>query len=122
MKNLLAILLFVLLDALGDVFVTKGMKQVGEVSTLQPRQLLNLVRRALSNPFLGLGVLSLTGSFALYLALLSWADLSFVLPMTAPSYVLASLGAKYFLQEKINTLRWIGTIFICMGVALISAS
>lgn len=122
MKIALAVLFFVLLDAFGDIFITKGMKQVGEVTTLQPRQLLRLARRAFTNPMLGIGILCLTVSFALYLALLSWADLSFVLPMTAPSYVLAAIGAQYILKERVSILRWIGTTFICFGVALISAS
>lgn len=100
--------------------MTRGMKQVGEVTTLQPRKLLKLARRAMKNPMIWLGLLCLAVSFCMFLALLSWADLSFVVPMTAPSYALSTLGARYFLKENVTTERWLGILFICIGVALVS--
>ena len=51
--------------------------------------------------------------------MLSWANLSFVVPATAIVYVVTVLGAKFFLEEQIDGLRWAGTVLICFGVALI---
>jgi drug/metabolite transporter (DMT)-like permease len=56
------------------------------------------------------------------LALLSWADASLVVPATALSYVSGAFGAKFFLREKIEPVRWIGVILVCAGVALLSFS
>jgi drug/metabolite transporter (DMT)-like permease len=56
------------------------------------------------------------------LALLSWADVSVVVPATALTYVVAALGAKYLLNEKVAPLRWAGVLLVCIGVALISLS
>jgi bacterial/archaeal transporter family protein len=56
------------------------------------------------------------------LALLSWADVSIVVPATALSYVTAALGAKYLLHEDIAPLRWVGVFLVCAGVALLSLS
>jgi uncharacterized membrane protein len=51
---------------------------------------------------------------------LSWADLSLVLPATSISFVITTLGAKLYLQEKISPARWAGIVLVCIGVALIS--
>jgi ceramide glucosyltransferase len=58
-------------------------------------------------------------SFFSFLAVLSWANLSFVVPATAIVYVVTVLGAKIFLDEKVDRLRWGGTLLICFGVALV---
>ncbi len=43
-----------------------------------------------------------------HMALLSWADLSYVLPVTAIGYVLTSLSGKYLLGETISLEHWAG--------------
>ncbi|HKE04103.1 MAG TPA: EamA family transporter, partial [Blastocatellia bacterium] len=58
--------------------------------------------------------------FGLYLAALSWADLSFVLPITAFGYTLNALMSWRLLGEHVSLARWIGTIVICVGVAVVS--
>jgi len=54
--------------------------------------------------------------------LLSWADVSFVVPATALSYVSGALGAKFLLNEHVATARWAGVLLVCLGVTLISLS
>jgi drug/metabolite transporter (DMT)-like permease len=119
-KTSVAIVGLALIESIGDMLFAAGMKQVGEVATLQLNTLLRLARRAVVNPLLGLGALSMAATFLLTLALLSWADLSLVMPMTALSYPFSVLGARWFLSETVNTARLVGTGFICLGVALIS--
>ncbi len=115
----LMILLVVLSNAAGDVFLTKGMKQVGDVSAISPVQLAATIRRIVCNANFILGVACLAVSFFSFLAVLSWANLSFVVPATAVVYVVTVLGAKIFLDEKVDRLRWGGTLLICFGVALV---
>jgi len=114
------VLSLVTADSAGNILLTRGMKQVGEVHTLQIRHLLQIARRALVNPWLGLGILCMAVSFFLFLTLLSGKDLSFVLPSTALAYVLSVFGARYILKEAVSASRWIGTLIICAGVALIA--
>ncbi len=61
-------------------------------------------------------------SFFLWLAILSWSELSFVLPLTALSYVVTALLATFVLGETVTPLRWAGTILICLGVILVTKS
>ena len=106
--------------ALGDVYIAKGMKQVGEIRTLRLRELVLLGRRMLSNMAFLSGLLCMIAGFLAFLVVLAWADLSFISPATSLSFVLATLGAKLILKEHINRLRWFGTVLVCLGVALIS--
>src|SRR6478672_6710971 len=115
----LAVLLLVLADTAGDILVTRGMKQVGKVTTLNPQELSKVVRRAITNLNLCLGILSSAFAFFMLLALLSWTDLSFVVPATALVYVFSTLGARYILKERVTPARWVGILFISVGVMLI---
>ena len=54
------------------------------------------------------------------MTLLSWADLSYVLPVTAIGYVLVALVGRLFLAEQISIKRWAGIGLIVAGVALVS--
>jgi hypothetical protein len=58
--------------------------------------------------------------FVLYAVLLSWADLSFVLPASSFGYVLNVTLAHYLLLEPVSMSRWLGTMLISIGVVLVS--
>jgi drug/metabolite transporter (DMT)-like permease len=120
MMTALMIALVVLGGSVGDVFITKGMKQIGEIATLDLRELLRIAGRALTNRWFLVGVLCMAVSFFSFLAVLSWADLSLVLPATSISFVITTVGAKFYLKEKISPARWAGIVLVCIGVALIS--
>ena len=76
--------------------------------------------RLLTEPFLLPGIaLSLVYTLA-QLSLFSWADLSFVVPCTALSYVLSTVLADVVLGEHVEPERWIGVILISFGVGLVA--
>ena len=53
------------------------------------------------------------------MALLSWADLSYVLPVTSLGYVASALIGRFFLNEQITPARWAGTLLIVAGTVLV---
>jgi drug/metabolite transporter (DMT)-like permease len=61
------------------------------------------------------------GFFAL-LAILSFREVSFVVPVSALSYVVGALGAKLFLGERITPNRWLGIAIVAIGVTLVCLS
>ena len=69
---------------------------------------------------MSLGVLLMILWMLARMALLSWADLSYVLPVTAIGYVLVALVGKLLLNEQIGGKRWAGIFLIVAGVALVS--
>ncbi|NLN78433.1 MAG: EamA family transporter, partial [Armatimonadetes bacterium] len=58
----------------------------------------------------------------LYLASLSWEDLSYVLPLTAGDYVLITVLAFFFLHEHVDVLRWVGSVLVTAGIVLVARS
>ncbi len=122
MKSVIVIAIIVLADSAGDVFITKGMKQVGEISPLHPGTLLKAAKKIVINKnFLwALGFFAIT--FFSFLAILSWADLSIVYPATSLVYVVSTLGARVILKETVTLQRWAGIGLVCLGVALTSLS
>jgi len=74
----------------------------------------------LFRPMVALGVVLLILWMASRMALLSWADLSYVLPVTSVGYVLVALAGRVLLHEQISARRWTGIALIMAGVALVS--
>ena len=110
----------VLAGVAGDLSVTRAMKAVGEISDFRPRSLLATAWRAARQAYLWLGIFWKTVAFFSFIALLTHAALSWVVPATAISFVVETVAAKYILREHINGSRWAGALCICLGVALLS--
>src|SRR5215471_17348190 len=120
MKLFIVLFFAVCAQTLGDVSLALGMKSIGEVNTLDPAALFNVGLQVFTNPMILRGILLLVIFFVLYLTALSWADLSFVLPVTAFGYAVTAFLSWRLLGEPVSLTRWIGTIIICFGVAIVS--
>jgi len=120
MKTAIMVAVIVFADSAGDVLLTKGMKQVGEISTVRLGELISISRRVLVNKNFLSAVFFMAITFFSFLTVLSWADLSFVFPATSLVYVVGTLGAKFILKETVTAQRWAGTALVCLGVALTS--
>jgi drug/metabolite transporter (DMT)-like permease len=119
MKTYMVIAIAALSAAIGESLLSYGMRRYGAVSLTDPSHWFNLIFSVVRNPYVFLGVVFLAVFFFLYLAALSWADLSFVLPLTALSYIFAAFLAKFFLQEDVSWFRWTGAIVIVLGIMLV---
>jgi uncharacterized membrane protein len=95
-----------------------GMKQVPEKMSMDP----SLYLRAMMNPFVAMGVMALILALLTRMALLSLADLSYVLPVTAIGYVIAVFLGKVFLHETVSHQRWMGTLLIFAGALLVGST
>ena len=120
MKTIAIAFLAALSAAVGETLLSFAMKRSGQVDMGDSSHWLNLFLSVVRNPYIFAGVLFLGVYFFLYLAALSWADLSFVLPLTAVSYIFAAFLAKFFLKEDVTWLRWAGTIVIIAGITLVA--
>ena len=115
-RKYLVLLSVVLFSAAGDVMLSRGMKQVGEIHLTN----LGNMFSALGNFWILLGICFLIIFFASYLTALSWADLTFVLPATAFSYVVMALLAHILLHERVSVQRWCGIMLIVAGVGFVA--
>jgi drug/metabolite transporter (DMT)-like permease len=128
MKTATVLIIAIVAQAAGDVFLTKGMKTLtslemsGNGLSESLSQVLHLALQAMQSPMVWVGTLLLIVFFALFSAALSWADLSFVLPATAFGYVLNVAAGYYFLNEAVSSRRWAGAVIITLGVLFVSRS
>ena len=122
MKTIIFMVLAVAAGTVGDILLAKGMKERGDLSTMNLRGILTVAGQALSSPKLICGTAMLAGFFFLWLAVLSWEDLSVALPMQALNYVLVAFLSQYFLGETVSPLRWGGIVLICIGVTIVTKS
>jgi uncharacterized membrane protein len=105
-----------LFSAIGDSLLSRGMKEVGNISAGNVTHVI----LAILNPSVALGIVFLLTFFACYMTALSWADLTYVLPASSLGYVLLALLAKYQLHEQIHTARWLGIVLITTGVGFVA--
>jgi ceramide glucosyltransferase len=119
MKTVLLLGSLIVGSSLGEILCARGMQQIGDVS-LRPWALLGALGRMLRNGWLIAGVACLALSFFSFISLLSYADLSFVVPLTAVGYITNTIGAHFLLKERISKERWLGTLLVACGVAMIS--
>ena len=110
--------LFIALKAVGNLSLAWGMKHFPQAMSANPIPYI----QAMFNPFVALGVLALILALLMRMALLSLADLSYVLPVTAIGYVIAAFMGKTFLSETVSGQRWLGTALIFVGAALVSST
>lgn len=111
------LLLFIALKAVGNLSLAWGMKHLPSAGA-NPMSYI----RAMLDPFVALGVIALIVALLTRMVLLSLADLSFVLPVTAVGYVIAAFLGKVVLHEVVTTQRWLGTVLIFIGAALVSST
>ena len=117
MKKTLAVLIpAVFAQAVGNVFLSMRMKEVGSSIWF------DLLPRAIESPTLWIGTALLIVSFILFASSLSWADLSFVIPAVSMEVAVNVILANYFLHEVISLTRWAGVLFISLGVILVMRS
>ena len=112
----------VLASVVGDVLLSRAMKQVGDVHDLLDRRgLWIVVRRVLRNRSFALGVAAMAVAFFSLLFALSWGDVSLVAPAAASlTFIGNAFAAKIFLHEKVDRRRWIAAILVAAGVALLA--
>jgi len=113
-KTRLFTLIVVLTNVLGNTALTVGMKKMGALDS-SPLSYM----RAIMSPWVLLGITLLILWMFSRMTLLSWADLSYVLPVTSIGYILQAVIGKYFFAEQISPWRWSGTLLIVAGIVLV---
>ena len=116
------ILVVVFFSVVGDILMTRAMKQVGDMHQLWRRSgLMRIVGRVLSNANFFLGVSAMAVAFFSLLFALSWGEVSLVAPAAASlTFIGNAFAAKIFLHERVDRRRWLAAILVAAGVALLA--
>jgi drug/metabolite transporter (DMT)-like permease len=112
------LILALLLRPVGNLLLAWGMKHFAQMLSINPLQ----YAQAMLSPFVALGIIALILAQLTRMALLSVADLSFVLPATASGYIFSAMLGNVFLNEHISSAQWAGTLLIVAGIALVSTT
>jgi len=118
-KTYAAIAAMITFAPLGSVLLSKGMKGIPSAMHWQLGELLSILGRILSSPYIWLGIGSQLAFFVAYMVVLSWADYSYVQPASAFSYAVVALLGYLILGEIVNPLRAAGIAVICIGVLVV---
>jgi bacterial/archaeal transporter family protein len=119
LKKFFLLFSLIITQVLGDIGLSRGMKDFGAIDTITIASVQHLLVFVFTNIWIWLGILSLVISMVLYLTAISELDLSYVLPIHAFSYVLNAFCAAILLKEQIPVMRWLGIATITLGVILV---
>ena len=99
----------ILFSMLGNTCLSRGMRSHSATDFIG----------AFRDPWVLGGIVLLIGWMVSQLSLLSWADLTYVLPISAAAYVGAALMGAVVLKEHVTVWRWGGIVLIGAGIAIV---
>jgi len=118
-KLIIILLVSLILEAVGVVYLNRGLKQIGSAQQLGWVDFKQVVSRGLTNGNILAGVAFEALFFGGILILMSKGDVSFIWPLTSLGFVLTTLAARYILGETVSLVRWSGVLLIMAGAGLI---
>jgi uncharacterized membrane protein len=121
-KVLVVLIVALIVEAVGVVFLSKGLKQIGEAQSITAREVGRIIAKGATNGSILLGVALEAAFFGALLYLLSQRDVSLIWPLTSLGFVITAIAAKFILKEEVSALRWAGVALIVLGATLVSYS
>jgi drug/metabolite transporter (DMT)-like permease len=116
----LLVTVIVLATTAGEVLQAIGMRRHGEIHDFRPGALGRVASTLARCRYILAAMVAMAVSFFAFMALVSMSELSFAVPVTAASYIIETLFAKYLLKEHIGRTRWTGVLLVACGVALLA--
>lgn len=117
LETFILALAVVVLNSFGNLALAWGLKRL-PVMGENPLHYI----QAMLDPFVAAGIALLILWLLMRMALMSWADLTFAVPITALAYVMGTVLGKVFLHETVTAAQWSGTLFIFAGTALVGTT
>jgi len=117
------LLIFISIAAMtaAQLLLKKGLLAIGEFPA-HFNDLIPFFIKAFTNINVIFAVLLTIVTAMAWILAASKAQLSFLYPFMALSYVLVALFSLLLFKEDVGVLRWLGIIVICAGVFLIARS
>ena len=118
---LFLIILTSLFDTINQLFLKTSINSL-DFNIRNVSHVIAFIRKLISLPKVWIGFTFCTLSLCVWLFVLSKADLNYAFSADSMHYIFIALGSKLFLNEKVGTRRWVGTILIVLGIILITWS
>jgi drug/metabolite transporter (DMT)-like permease len=132
--TILIMVLAVVAVTIGDLIMSHAMRSLGPLTidslslwwngqaeiSIVAGEVYELGWKIFAQPLVWMAIGFMLTFLVLWMVALSWSDLTFVMPLTALTYVLNAVLVGPALGEEVSPLRWLGTLLIALGVALVS--
>lgn len=116
-KNRIFIVLVVLTNTFGNLCLAIAMRHMPNATAVP---FFSYLLALFTNPWLFCGVALLAAWMVSTLSMYTWADLTYILPVTASGYIVTALLSRFILNEHVSVFRWVGVVVIACGVVLVS--
>jgi drug/metabolite transporter (DMT)-like permease len=116
-KNRLFIVLVVVTNTVGNLFLAIGLAKLPGFSFAS---IAGYLAAFLSNGWVLGGIALITLWMLSQLSMYTWADLTYVLPITASAYIFTAILGRFVLHQHISPTRWAGILVISLGVMFVS--
>ena len=120
MLPILGILISIMMGAVGQIFIKKGLNDLGGLDF--SIGLVSSYARMFFSPSILVGIVVYFCGVFFWLYGLSKVELSYAFPFVSLSYLVVFILSWLFLGENISLLRWIGLATICFGVYMVGRS
>lgn len=121
LQAFLLLLVAIAMSTTGELLLKHGMNMVGVLS-LAPGDIVPMLFKAFTNPFVFAGFALIFGGSIFWLAVISRVDLSWAYPMLSLGYIIVVIESWIILNEPVTALRLAGVLIICLGVFILSRS
>ncbi|MBI4706594.1 MAG: EamA family transporter [Candidatus Omnitrophica bacterium] len=111
-----------LLDTINQLFLKSAINSLQVNLSANIFKILKFVWQVVLIPKVWLGGICTLISLCIWLFVLSKADLNFAFSADSMHYIFIAFASRLFLKEKVGFKRWLGTIFIVLGIVFISIS
>ena len=115
-----------IIESIGIAILSGGLKELNKESggstAISVSSIARLIKSGVTNGKIILGVALEAVFFGCLLYMLSQKDVSLIWPLTSLGFIVTTLAAATFLNEKVSFIRWAGVILIALGAGLTSYS
>ena len=120
-KFFIFIVATVILNATSQLLMKTGMTQVGKAE-MSASHIGGMLLTAATNPYVVLGLVTMTLSMGTHLMSLSRFDVSFAFPFLSIAYVIVAAWGYFMMGESVNLTRILGIGTILAGTVILSQS
>ncbi len=106
----------------GQLLLRAGMERVGYIGANRVARPVTLAIQVASEPRVVIGLVLFVISAGMWLIVLSRIPLSLAYPFAGLTYVFVTVFSKFFLNENVPAIRWLGLVLIVSGIFLVGRS
>lgn len=119
--NFILILTGVLLNAVAQLVLKKGMSIIGAVQ-VDMASIMTMILKAATNIYIYLGLFCYVLSFFVWLMVLSRTEVSYAYPFLSIGYIVAAFVGYFYFGESMTFYKIGGIALICLGVFMLYRS